>query len=76
VPLYVDDSGLRIENFRALLDRVDIQIEVPSVKYKELRGPAAIEDSAIADLAGAQSIDAKHLSEAIHYRTLDRSYWA
>jgi magnesium chelatase family protein len=41
-----DDSALRIENFRALLDRVDIQIEVPSVKYKELRGPAAIEDSA------------------------------
>jgi magnesium chelatase family protein len=29
-----------------LLDRIDIHIEVPSVKYKELRGEAAIEDSA------------------------------
>jgi magnesium chelatase family protein len=29
-----------------LLDRIDIQIEVPSVKYKELRAPAASEDSA------------------------------
>jgi magnesium chelatase family protein len=24
------------------LDRIDIQIEVPSVKYRELRAPAAI----------------------------------
>jgi magnesium chelatase family protein len=29
-----------------LLDRVDIQIEVPAVKYKELRAPALSEDSA------------------------------
>jgi magnesium chelatase family protein len=29
-----------------LLDRVDIQIEVPAVKYKELRAPAPSEDSA------------------------------
>ena len=29
-----------------LLDRIDIHIEVPSVKYKELRGEQAIEDSA------------------------------
>jgi len=29
-----------------LLDRIDIHIEVPAVKYKELRGEAAIEDSA------------------------------
>ncbi len=28
-----------------LLDRVDIQIEVPAVKYKELRAPAPSEDS-------------------------------
>ena len=130
-----------------LLDRIDIQIEVPSVKYKELRSPAASEDSAsvrtrvmeagklqqkrftaekntytnaqmapklirkhcaisaegekllenavtklglsarahdrilkvsrtIADLDSAESIEPKHLSEAIQYRTLDRSYWA
>jgi len=30
----------------------------------------------IADLDGADSVEAKHLSEAIQYRTLDRSYWA
>jgi magnesium chelatase family protein len=29
-----------------LLDRIDIQIEVPAVQYKELRGGAAAEDSA------------------------------
>jgi magnesium chelatase family protein len=30
----------------------------------------------IADLGGAASIEPKHLSEAIQYRTLDRTYWA
>jgi magnesium chelatase family protein len=30
----------------------------------------------IADLDGAESVEPKHLSEAIQYRTLDRSYWA
>jgi len=130
-----------------LLDRIDIHIEVPAVKYKELRGDAEIESSesvrervlrarqvqlqryrgekrlyanaqmppklirkhcaisaegeklleaaiarlglsarahdrilkvsrTIADLEGAPSIEPKHLSEAIQYRTLDRSYWA
>jgi magnesium chelatase family protein len=29
-----------------LLDRIDIHIEVPAVKYKELRGEASVEDSA------------------------------
>jgi magnesium chelatase family protein len=130
-----------------LLDRIDIHIEVPAVKYKELRSDVEIESSAcvrgrvlqgrqiqldryrgekklyansqmpprlirkhcaisaegekllesaiarlglsarahdrilkvsrtIADLEGAESIEPKHLSEAIQYRTLDRSYWA
>ena len=130
-----------------LLDRIDIHIEVPAVKYKELRGDVEIESSAsvrervlrarqiqlerysgekklyanaqmppklirkhcaisrrrrktagIGDpAAGAfgarprphpQSvaddrrsrrrafIEPKHLSEAIQYRTLDRTYWA
>jgi magnesium chelatase family protein len=130
-----------------LLDRIDIHIEVPAVKYKELRGDAHVESSAdvrqrvlrarqtqleryrgqkkiyanaqmpprlirqhcaissegeklletaiqrlglsarahdrilkvartIADLGGAEGIEPKHLSEAIQYRTLDRSYWA
>src|ERR1700689_4269555 len=130
-----------------LLDRIDIHIEVPAVKYKELRGNGEIESPAcvsgrvlrarqiqldryrgekklyanaqmpprlirkhcaisgegeklletaiqrlglsarahdpilrvsrtIADLEGAPGIQPKHLSEAIQYRTLDRTYWA
>ena len=30
----------------------------------------------IADLEGVAAIEPRHLSEAIQYRTLDRSYWA
>jgi magnesium chelatase family protein len=130
-----------------LLDRIDIHIEVPAVKYKELRSNEEIEPSAairervlkarqiqvdryrgekkvyanaqmppklirkfcaisadgeklletaiqrlglsarahdrilkvsrtIADIEASPSIEPKHLSEAIQYRTLDRTYWA
>jgi magnesium chelatase family protein len=130
-----------------LLDRMDIHIEVPAVKYKELRGESSAEDSAavrarvvaarhrqaarfahekrvyanaqmppklirkhcainadgeklletavtrlglsarahdrilkvartIADLDASDSVESRHLSEAIQYRTLDRTYWA
>jgi magnesium chelatase family protein len=30
----------------------------------------------ISDLDGGENIEPRHLSEAIQYRTLDRSYWA
>src|SRR5271169_2152130 len=130
-----------------LIDRIDIHIEVPAVKYKELRGNGSTEDSAtvrervlrarglqsrryvnerkvfsnaqmppklirkfcaiseegekmlenaigrlglsarahdrilkvartIADLDGSESLETRHLGEAIQYRTLDRTYWA
>ena len=130
-----------------LLDRIDIHIEVPAVKYKELRGDSPVESSAevreralraraiqlqrfateksiyanaqmspkllrkycgisaegekllenailrlglsarahdrilkvsrtIADLDASPGIEPRHLSEAIQYRTLDRTYWA
>ena len=128
-----------------LLDRIDLQVEVPAVKYKDLASefvgePSAgirervqrarhiqqdrftqaqiycnanmesrhlrefckVEDAAqellrvaitqlglsaraydrilkvartIADLAGSTTIEAEHVSEAIQYRSLDRSFW-
>lgn len=129
-----------------LLDRIDIHIEVPAVKYKDLRGEPTAEGSAevrtrvlraraiqlerfrgekiyanaqmppklirrhceisaegekrleeaitrlglsarahdrilkvgrtIADLEGSPRIESKHLSEAVQYRSLDRTYWS
>ncbi|MBI3697165.1 MAG: ATP-binding protein, partial [Acidobacteria bacterium] len=124
-----------------LLDRIDIHIEVPAVRYKEMRSDGAAEGSAeirarvmrarevqkargcynaqlparwirkycpldeagertlemavqrmglsarahdrvlklartIADLGESEVISAKHLAEAVQYRSLDRSYWS
>ncbi|HYM13545.1 MAG TPA: YifB family Mg chelatase-like AAA ATPase [Bryobacterales bacterium] len=124
-----------------LLDRIDIHIEVPAIKYKEMRSDGAAETSAdirarvdrareiqkarghynaqlparlirkycpldaagertlemavqrmglsarahdrvlkvartIADLSGSEAVAARHLAEAVQYRSLDRSYWS
>jgi hypothetical protein len=38
-------SALSGQDFRPLLDRIDIHIEVPAVAYKELRGKDEMEVS-------------------------------
>lgn len=143
-------SPMQIQRYVAkisgpLIDRIDIHIDVPAVRYKDLRAPDPVEGSeemrgrivaarerqmaryqggkiycnaqlpprllrkfcgidseseklledavtrmglsarahdrilkvarTIADLEGARNISSKHLSEAIQYRTLDRTYW-
>jgi magnesium chelatase family protein len=88
-------STLQIQRYRArisgpLLDRIDIQVEVPAVRYKELADQSAAEPSAviraraytrilkvsrtIADLDGLPEITAAQVAEAIQYRSLDRSF--
>ena len=148
MPLYAaPDSTLRRSHLRPLLDRIDIHIDVPAVRFRELTGepPPGAEDSAmirqrvmkararqrerftrdgifsnaamtprlirrycridsesesmleramarlglsaraydrilkvsrtIADLEDTDEILSAHVAEAVHYRSLDRTYW-
>lgn len=64
-----------------LLDHIDLHIEAPAVQMRE-RVMAAREQQrllkvsrTLADIEGAAKVSAKHVAEAVQYRSLDRSYW-
>ena len=63
VPLDTDSEGL----LRMALSELNLSARAYDRILKVSR--------TIADLAGAEKVDATHLSEAIQYRTLDRQVW-
>ena len=63
VPLDAESEGL----LRMALDELNLSARAYDRILKVAR--------TIADLAGAEIVDATHLSEAIQYRTLDRQVW-
>jgi len=71
MPLHAaNDPALRLEISGPLLDRIDIHIEVPAVKYKELRAPSASEDSA----AVRQRVIAARDRQLDRFRTEKKTY--
>ena len=74
-----------------LLDRIDLHVEVPAVKFRDMTSERVGETSAqirarvydrilkvartIADLNGAEQIDSDHVAEAVQFRSLDRQWW-
>ncbi|MBI4467751.1 MAG: ATP-binding protein [Acidobacteria bacterium] len=73
-----------------LMDRIDIHIDVPAVRVREISRPSQAESSSAVRervvkarraphqrfiIEGSEHIESPHFSEAIQYRSLDRTYW-
>jgi DNA invertase Pin-like site-specific DNA recombinase len=69
------DEIIRVRVLDALVSEQDFSRAQRLIEMKREKHWRGRKDT-IADLEGAASLAPKHLSEAIQYRTLDRTYWA